>query len=163
MDPGREISVGRAAEVGASGVVWPWWQQAWLLQRVGMTSVGSKTADLVTNPVMACHHVASGHAEARMATFGVQHGITAWAELVVGIDGYAQTDLQLYDELGWVEGQPQYLRRDTRQKTIGAWEAFGVEVGTFPSRAGVKLPPELCLVQPCRNMFLLNITQDVRV
>jgi hypothetical protein len=114
-----------------------------------MTSVSSKTANLVTNPVMARHHVAGGHAEARMATFGVQHGITAWTELVVGIDGYAQTDLQLYDELGWVEGRPQYLRRDTRQKTTGAWKAFGVEVGTFPSGAGVKLPLELCLVQLC--------------
>ena len=119
MNPGWEVDVSRATEVRASRVVWPWRQEVRLFQSMGVPRVGSETTSKVTDRIMASHNVSGGHAEAGMATFGVQHRITARAKLVVGVDGHTQTALQFDDEFGWVEGEPQNFRRDTREEATG--------------------------------------------
>jgi len=109
MDPGWEVNVGRAAEVGASRIVWTRWEELRLFEGRSMTSAFRETPGEIPYPVMACNHVTSRHAKARMGPFSVQHRVATWAKPIVRIHGHPKTGLQFGDKFGRIKGEPKYF------------------------------------------------------
>ena len=83
MNPGWEIDVSRAAEVGTDRIIGARWKELWLHESRSMTGAGGETAGKVPYPIMASHHITRRHAETGMGTLDAHHGVARRAEPIV--------------------------------------------------------------------------------